>query len=73
MDGADFVDLHAEVDDHGTQDNVTVSVPMDYMSEESFRDEGPGPQPPPGIEEEPLKDDDEPLTEEDIVNILKNV
>lgn len=71
MDGADFVDLHGEVDDTGTQDNIKVSVPMDYMSEEVQREMGPA-QPPPGIEEDPPKENDE-ITEDYITQLLNNV
>lgn len=39
MDGADYVDLHAEVtDDNINFDSVTVSVPVEYMSKESKED-----------------------------------
>jgi len=70
MDGADFVDLHGEVDADGTQDNVTVSVPMDYMSDEAksaLENSGP---PPPGIEEDDSPD--VPLTEEDVKKLIDN-
>jgi len=75
MDGADFVDLHGEVDSKGTQDNVTVSVPLDYMSKDvrgSIENENV--DPPPGVEEYV----DEPqttknLSEEDINKLLDNV
>jgi len=66
MDGADFVDLHGEIDADGTQDNVTVSVPLNYMSEDNQR-EASGP-PPPNIEEE----EDTPLTEEVIKKLINN-
>jgi hypothetical protein len=68
MDGADFVDLHGEVDGTGTQDNIKVSVPMDYMSEEAQREMGPA-QPPPGVEEE---EEQGPLTEEEVKELVNH-
>jgi len=77
MDGADFVDLHGEVDSKGTQDNVTVSVPLDYMSkdERGSAAENENVDPPPGIdeEEEAQAQFSVPLTEEDIKKLLNNV
>ena len=70
-DGADYVDLHGEINEETLEDNVTVAVPLEYMSEESKAAlaEEPGPQPPPGIEEEPPQ----PITEEEITNLLRHV
>ena len=75
MDGADYVDLHAENDIEGKQDNVTVSVPDDYLSgeaKEALRDataENPGP-PPPSVVEEIAEEGS--LSEEEIEDLLNN-
>lgn len=72
MSGANFIDLQGEINEKELQDNVTVSVPIEYMSEES-QAEIPGPQPPPGIViEEEQGEHQEPteITEEEIVDLL---
>lgn len=76
MDGADYVDLHGELDDEGMQDNVTVAVPLDYLSEdaqekiEERASAEPGPQPPPGLEEANVEEPG--LSEEDVTDLLNN-
>lgn len=71
QDGADYVDLHGEIDGTGKQDNVTVSVPSEYLSPEAKALAEEQPDPPPGLEE--LEEqEDTPLTDEDIVNMLKH-
>lgn len=72
MSGADFVDLRGEINERELQDNVTVSVPVEYMSEESQADD-PGPLPPPGIIEGEGEEENVEITEEEIVDLLKYV
>jgi hypothetical protein len=72
-DGADFIDLHGEVDGTGLKDNVTVAVPMEYMSKEvreqymkETTDNSPAP-PPKNNKKEGA------MTEEELNNLLKNI
>lgn len=67
--GADFIDLHGEINKEELQDNVTVAVPIEYMTEESQASNEPGPEPPPGIEEETEVE----ITEEEMSNLLQHV
>jgi len=76
--GADFIDLHGHIKDEAKQDEVTISIPLEYMSEEARE----------MIEEENLSAqeqseeatdffleehiEEKPLTKEDIDNYLKN-
>ena len=76
--GADFIDLHGHIKNEAKQDEVTISIPLEYMSEEARE----------MIEEENLSAQDQsaeateffleeyneekPLTKEDIDNYLKN-
>ena len=46
--GADFVDLNGERNEEKSQDEITISVPMEYISQE-VKDEI---LPPPGVSEE---------------------
>lgn len=69
--GADFVDLHGEINEEKKEDNITVAVPIEYMSEESQASEEPGPPPAPGLEEE--SEEVIEITEEAIADLLRNV
>lgn len=79
-DGADYVDLYRESVSED-QDSITVSVPMDYLSDEAKQQGilGPGADAPPGIEYEedlppPVEVDDSTiLTDDDIKDLLNNV
>lgn len=81
MDGADFVDLHGEIDNSKKQDNITVAVPLDYLSEDTRKSmeendssEWPAPAPPPGVvEEEDNVAVEEEITEEEINDLLRDV
>lgn len=70
--GADFIDLHGEIDDEKKEDNVTVSVPLEYMSEESQASLDPGPPPPPGLTEE-ITEEALEITEETISDLVRHV
>lgn len=72
MDGADFVDLYGDVDSNGRQDNITVNVLKEYMSDEAHGlIEDSMPEPPPGVNlEEDIMEPD--ITTEDIENIMKD-
>lgn len=79
LSGADFVDLRGYINEVELQDNVTVSVPIEYMSEESQAEGSdmeeeydPGPLPPPGIEEEE-KEENVEITEKEIIDLLNHV
>ncbi len=68
--GADFIDLHGEINKEELQDNVTVAVPIEYMTEESQASAEPGPEPPPGIDVEEIEVE---ITEEEMSNLLQHV
>jgi len=67
--GADFIDLHGEINEKELQDNVTVSVPLEYMSEESQSLSEPSP--PPGLSEEEMANEE--ITVEEISDLLRHV
>jgi len=74
--GADFVDIHADIDENRKQDNITVSVPIEYMSDEAKNAHQENIDPPPGIEEMEEDDDIEKavnLTEEELQMLLSYV
>lgn len=75
--GADFVDLHGHKDPENFQDEVIVSVPLHYLAPE-YREEAEAelqPDPPPGLDENgeilPFPHEEEPVTVEDIDNMLE--
>lgn len=77
MDGADYVDLHGELDDEKMQDNITVAVPLEYLSEDAQEKieerasaESLPPPTPPGLTEEEMAEE---LSEDDITDLLNNV
>lgn len=74
MDGAEFVDLHGEIDPKGTQDTITVSVPIEYLSDDA-RAALEAPEEPPLQEMEMVvvEEEEEVFTEEFILKLLNNL
>lgn len=72
--GADYIDLFVELDDEKKQDNITVSVPIEYMNEDSKNsiEDSQEPQGPPPEAIMEISDDSV-LTEKDIIKLLANV
>jgi len=62
--GADYIDIHGEIDDKKLQDNITIAVPIDYMSEEDISEDLP-----PEVEDDKIKT----FTDEYIKNLIDNV
>lgn len=69
--GADFVDIHADIDENRKQDNITVSVPIEYMSDEAKDAHQENIDMPPGIEEMEDDDDDDNDVVEEVVNLTE--
>lgn len=66
--GADYIDLYGEINKDELQDNITVAVPIEYMTEESQA--AADPSPPPGVMEEV---EDTEITEDEISDLLRHV
>ena len=79
--GADFIDIHAKLDENKIQDNITISVPMEYMNEDSKKSLEMKEEdiPPPPLDKEGsflfenFEGGNKKLTENDIKLLLSNV
>lgn len=72
--GADFIDLHGMKNDREMQDEVTVSVPLSYMSPESKGDFTEDPLPPPFIPPPPppiRNEKEKEITRKEFINMIK--